>query len=260
MSVPVNFVFANIPSGYCFTTPAQYWTDIQALITGTVDGGVGFNYGSTTPSSENRGLPWIRTDAEATSNYIRTYTYSAAHGMWVSPHCIPPSDKRAILFTGAKAEIFTLDGGSGDDPTITAPTVITGSFWQILTAFEFKIPLGVGTGTTYDGATRSVAIGDTIGSEKVVLTEAQLPEHKHFIAANVDLADWSSAISASNYAAKSMTKEGSDEDYSLASTATAATVGKTSLTGEGDAHENMPPCVAVYFIGRTIRQYYTVAG
>lgn len=86
--------------------------------------------------------------------------------------------------------------------------------------------------------------GDTLaaygGSESHTLTEAQLAAHDHLMFAGVNGVNGVSP-SASNYVATNSSQSNGNNDYIMQGTATAATIGQTSTTGSGSAHNNVQP-------------------
>ena len=92
-------------------------------------------------------------------------------------------------------------------------------------------------------------IGNTGGEPENTLTEAQLPSHTHFIAANVKAATGtSSTLTNTTYFAAARGDGGTTENYSSAGVASSATVGLTSSVGEGSEFENRPPFFVVAYI------------
>jgi microcystin-dependent protein len=136
---------------------------------------------------------------------------------------------------------------------------------------------GMGGGTLSPIVNPSVSgnpnylLGSPFGTNQVVLSQAQLPNHTHantatavaaphsHFVANTDEVTTSTTLSATNYIAKKSTY--SSDDYNLAGTSTVATVGKTSnvtetitvtmtngAIGSGDAHTNIQPSIGCYYI------------
>lgn len=111
----------------------------------------------------------------------------------------------------------------------TSPSQIVGGTWTAIPA-----------GTFLCGAGSGYAALSTGGKASVALTTAQMPSHTH----NFDsLTRYD--ISSSGHAAV-----GSD-DYSEYGDKWHKNQYHTSSVGEGDAHENRPPYMAVYIWRRT---------
>lgn len=94
--------------------------------------------------------------------------------------------------------------------------------------------------------------GETGGAETVVLSTAQLPAHRHY---TINMAKAESGISPDyQHTVARYDREVSswpDTHYQLNATNNPANGGLTSSTGSGEAHENMPPYLAVYVWKRT---------
>lgn len=90
--------------------------------------------------------------------------------------------------------------------------------------------------------------GQTGGAEGQSLTTAQLASHSHFVV-NTD-ASTNSTPSVSNTQTVSTSNIHSnlDPNYSLNGTATAATVGVSSASGSGSAHNNVQPTIILNYI------------
>src|SRR5512139_1932713 len=235
MSVNVEFSLANFAPGYCWAGPQTFATDLIALLTGTIPGTFSsFNFGSTTPAPEDQDKPWIKTDVSG--NLEGVYTYN---GVWVRPHPVPYASNYVAMWKGSEADLWAFDGGDGTDPSTNPPTDTSGAMWVRDTDFDFRIPLGVGTSDTdYGGGATTVAVGGEGGEEKHVLTAAEMPAHSHGLAG---------AGLVTNQVG----------GYNVQGSGVAVNVVFPVSQGSDDAHENMPPYRAVYFIKRSARKYYT---
>ncbi len=81
-------------------------------------------------------------------------------------------------------------------------------------------------------------IGDVGGAKTHTLLTTEMPGHQHFVA-NVDSAP-DSPLAVGTVLART-DHNGGDLDYQLSGTSTAATVGQSSSTGGGAAHNNLQP-------------------
>lgn len=167
-------------AGYCPSSLQQFANDLfsGAQVTVLVNtGNFQFNYGSTTPSPENRIYPWLHVPSG------RWYTFQ--FGLWVSPMDGASREPsfRKMWFPAAgtpESNLWGLDGGDGTDPATNAPTAISGAAWQVDTVLSGRIPIGVGTVAGSDPAV-TLAVRDTDGDAQFTQTSAQVPPHKHIV-------------------------------------------------------------------------------
>jgi microcystin-dependent protein len=116
---------------------------------------------------------------------------------------------------------------------------------------DFRRRVPVGAGGTGSG-TLGAAVGDQGGAETHTITEAQLPAHKHFAFADVAASSATAAnVSSSTQGTRELNDGTSSSNFRIKATATAATVGLTSATGSGQAHNNMQPSLVVNYIIKT---------
>lgn len=231
MSTPVTNTMGTL-SASCYGSLQAFANDLVAQLSSVVPGSLSYVISDTAPGADDRDKLWVKTNSGAP---VRSYIWYG--GAWVWPHEIPASDARRVIFTGEAAAINTLDGG-----TAAAVTASSGPFWEIDEDLSGRFPLGVGT--LESG--KSVASGDTGGEEKVTLEAAELPPHTHDMTvkqyANHDSSTPNpEQLLAANIA---VTNASITPDVSI------------SGGGDGDAHNNMPPYVGVYFIKRTARIYH----
>lgn len=92
--------------------------------------------------------------------------------------------------------------------------------------------------------------GQTGGSEGQTLTEAQMAAHSHFVANTDSTTSAAPSLSNTQYVAVHNTQTGgsSSDSYDLHGTATVATVGLSSSTGSGSAHNNVQPTIILNYI------------
>lgn len=230
MSAPIIITTASVPEGYCPTSLRDAWSFLVSLLTATLQGTINlFNVGNTTPLPDDEDKPWL-PDAFSGSN-PPAFAYQFKGGDWIMPHPIPSG--AIMLYSGSPGSIATFDGGEAGTVTET-----TGPMWEIDTDMAGKFPLG--PGTLESGFV--VAVGDTGGTEKVALVEDNIPLFE--ISPTYALEDGANRSSVGLIA---------DDDRQATPTPNAVLeFGKDPP----DAHSNMPPWKARYFIRRTNRKYY----
>lgn len=112
-----------------------------------------------------------------------------------------------------------------------------------------RLIMGVGTGTDSNTDQLTVAGGDEGGVYNVTLTEAEIPEHEHFMfGGNVGSV---TSITGAVTVARTQNSTGNNQDYVLSSVSGDPENGSTSAFGGADAHTNVPPYIAVYLWRRT---------
>lgn len=171
----IRLIPPSFKPNYCPKTWQQLANDVISGTQATFlvqAGNFLYNYGSTTPSPENRIYPWLNTPTG------RWYTFQ--FGLWVSPHPIAPNSYLRQLWTGTNdgtpaTGIWAYDEGNGVSPLVVAPTQTTGPFWQVDSTFDARMPIGPGTtagGTviTTDGQNPATSSG---GSDQHTLTDAE---------------------------------------------------------------------------------------
>lgn len=234
------------PAGYCPTTEQQRANDIVDGITAYVDGTYTvWNYGNTEPTAENRGKPWLRLKGDGTLD--RVYIYY--NGQWVSPHVTPAGGSERRLWVGTTGELETYDGGQAG--TVGAAS---GPMWEVDTAFAGRMPLGVGT----TPSSVAIAVATNYGNDKVTITDANLPEHFHYVAKSTQ--QNSSSLSATQAVAYIGGGYG-NENYVLQGLDIASNipnVGQTSKAGTASPTtlDLLNPARGVYFIKRTARLFH----
>lgn len=102
--------------------------------------------------------------------------------------------------------------------------------------------------TGLSGGVDGDVLGAAGGSETHTLTEAQLAAHRHF--AIVNASNTGITLASTNSTARSRTS-GGDSNYALDGGASEATIGRTSSTGSGSAHNNVQPTIILNYIIKT---------
>ncbi len=123
------------------------------------------------------------------------------------------------------------------DATIDPNSLIGGTWTRIEGRFLFA-------------ADEDHAIGSTGGAETVTLTNAQMPSHRHFV---ITMSKGTVSPDHLHTVARSNIDDSIDEEYHyrLYGNSNEAGHGRSSATGGGQAHNNMPPYLTVYMWERT---------
>ncbi len=157
----------QLPEGFCPGGPSAEQQRFDAYMQraiGVLPGNFSvWNYGSDTPSVDNRGIPWHRINTDGSPD--RDYDFF--NGAWSSLHPVPPGV--ITMWMGDPTTIDTFDGGEAG--TVSAQT---GPMWEIVTTMAARVPIGVGalpSGT-------ALATGATGGEENHTLLVAEMPKHK----------------------------------------------------------------------------------
>lgn len=120
------------------------------------------------------------------------------------------------------------------------------SGWRIMDEMDDKFPIGTSVGGDY-------AVGDEIGENEVVLTEADMPSHKHegFTSFEGEHTHITFNSNDQNGSGKPTTGNSSREGVGFHRTASAGNhfhSFSTNLKGNNSPHENRPASIAIYFI------------
>jgi microcystin-dependent protein len=115
----------------------------------------------------------------------------------------------------------------------------------------FKVPdlrsrLPLGTGKTLSNSNQTYALGNTGGTEKVGLTQANLPPHTHPLAATTD--DGNQTSPAGCYLADTPDNVPTYIAYSATGAARVLAEGSITQTGGGQQHTNIMPSRGVTYI------------
>lgn len=226
----------TLPEGSCFENPQQVLNLFAAFMRVTIPGEFSaVNTGNTEPGVNDRDKPWIRKKADGSPDKV----FEFFGGQWVSRHTLLPG--HIVLYQGTLADLTTYDGG---DANPAGPA--SGPMWEECTDFRARFPLHPGTlasGTI-------VAEGDTGGEEKHTLTIPELPAHDH------DHPDGQNNCRVD----RSAGANGVAINMPSAPIVSDVESAWTDETGEGQAHNNMPPYIAAFYIRRTSRLFYLPTG
>jgi microcystin-dependent protein len=254
----------SLVPGYCFTTWQQLAIDLFTGAFGVIPSqvGLGYNVGQTVPSVDNQDKIWHRLTPEGALEG----TYSFAFGKWVRKYRVPPGpNDEHLIWGGTLADLYSYDGGDGNDPSVTPPTPVTGSFWEADTIYEARMPIGAGT---LPLSTTVISPGDLGGLELVSLSVAEMPPHTHTPIAVGQSGTPPNRIWGSGDGTKmGLVYPGSDDGLALPPGTAENPVNTTLSNTGGDLtttpiivkpHQNLPPYVTVTFAKRSIRAWVTV--
>lgn len=215
----------NVPDGVCPTTIQEVVNTVAAYVTGVLPGTYStFVLGNSTPAAADQNKPWIRTNVDDTFDKI--YTFSG--GQWTSPH--PDFVGKIVIWGGDIANIDTLDGGSAGVVTTT-----TGPFWEEVTAAIGRTVVHPDPGGTVLPVNKP-SVNGAFGEEQHTQTMDELVEHSHPIKI------WG---------------VGSGGGISIGDEPDTPATEATESVGGGQAFNVCQPSIALYYIRRTGRIYYT---
>ena len=250
MSIPVVFTTpGNLAANYCWTGSQQYLNDIVPLLNANISG-LQIIVSASAPGPADQDKLWARL----VGGYLEGI-YSFLGG-WYRPNPVPASGSARQIWTGTEADVWAYDGGDGTDPGSVTPTAVSGAMWQVDHAFDFKFPIGAGTnGTTYDSQPATVILPTgTGGAERVQLADKEVPFHDHNLGTT-------GGVPAATGLIVNCQNTGTNWGYT--NTGGNIYVYRTFSTYGGDPvdfhtwyHANMPPFLGVFFIRRTVRQFY----
>lgn len=193
-----------------------------------------FNFGNDQPAVEDRDKPWFRLNADGSPDKWWVWF----NGIWVNRHPIEASDLSLRLYRGDAASVDTYDGGSAG-----AITETSGPMWAIDSEMEGRSPIGVGH--IGGGTGTELALDQTFGEEKHTQTAAEMAAHTHDLSADKD-----------NFTA--FTTAGTNAMPVGSGYVTKAIAMQTA--GESTPANIVHPVLAMYYLKRTARVYYTLAG
>lgn len=231
LTLPVQF--SALASPYCFSTWQQALADFSAVQSVQFPGNfTTYNFGVTSPSPADRDKPWRRTDTNG--NPRGNWVFS--QGVWLMEHPLynPKTDivMRALMMLEVEtADIPALDGGEAGAVTDTS-----GPMWELVTEFAARMPIAAGTlpsGT-------ALAIGDTGGEEKHLLTLAESPSHDHgFVAGDNPIVGAATGT------------------FTIPTVAGAASRARNFESAGGDQpHNNLPPYFVIQVLRKSLRKYW----
>jgi hypothetical protein len=157
-------LFNGLGPSYCFTSWDQLGLDLsnaqKALL---ANGRTFYNIGPNKPAPEFEGYPWFRTTDG------RWYEFQ---GKWRSVNWRLTGEHHWEEFT-TEAAVWSWDGGDGDDPSVTPPTIVSGAMWQVDHAYDGRSPMSPGDipGLT---TAHTVLPATNDGLAEIILTPEQM--------------------------------------------------------------------------------------
>ena len=155
--------------------------------------------------------------------------------------CYGQNVSRTVTYSALFAAIGTTFGTGDGSTTFTLP-----DFRGRVAAG--KDDMGGTSANRLTGITGSVdgdVLGGSGGEEGHSLTSGENAAHQHFISSNDTSLTYSTPLSGSNTALRQIGNGSNTQEYVLGGGSTAATVGLTSSTGSGTAHNTVQPTMVV---------------
>lgn len=257
----------NLSDPECWTTPQALYDEMFAKGVAISPDITGILIQDAAPDPIYRGSKgWIATSGNVPIYPLNTVMiWHAVYGHWVARHPTPASAPVIQLYYGTAASIDTYDFGEAG---VAAPA--SGPFWKIKATLAGRAPVGVGIIPTSAPAASIVNPLDTSdslggsGEYKHVLVEAEgaLGSHKHPMGISNPVGDDAyfsyvgAPVATANYNAKYITG-GNGINIVAETTADLFTLPPNNGNGVVSAgHNNMQPYFGIYYIERTIREFY----
>ena len=198
-SLALYLAAGSVPSGTQLPSNAQALVAMVAQYVGIAGASNfnGLNYGNTTPTPANRGLPWFKTDAYG--NPLGFYSWNGA--AWVAIPTVVASGTTAarpatpssgqqywdttiqtlIIWNSSANNWTTASGSVGDIKEVDTPLLSTALTnnpgWQQHTTSSGCVIAGSDVNT--NGPATAHAQGTLIGEEAHTLSVAELASHTH---------------------------------------------------------------------------------
>lgn len=252
MSLTIFLDPGDVPDGTPLPGNAQALVNLISQYTGIsgTDGFNGINYGSDTPSPENRIYPWFKTDVDG--NPIGLYSWNGSAWTPIPTTVASGTTAERPLSPGTGALFFdttinveliwyggswhTASGSPGDTKFVTATTIAAALAanpgWAQYTAANGRVLVGSGSGS---GLTAR-AQGSTFGEENHTLSISEMPSHSHtteLANANADGNDYNIDQGLSGHNAPGPAGFSSPA---------------SSSTGADGAHNTMQPSIALFLL------------
>lgn len=254
MSTPVTLQPGTLPYD-CYPSDPQ--TLYEDIINGTIaeldQNFPGIYVGADEPPPEYQDRVWFRTTD------LQWYYYSNGH--WVRPHNTPAGGQERRIWVGAESDVWSYDGGSGDNPSVVVPILASGAMWEVDHNLDARFPIGAGTLPS----TTVVGVTGTGGEETHVLSETEggLGDHIHPIGKSSN----DVAQDDGYFPLGALKTVPAYSGFGIHGDSAAIALPQTTAdmftlkAGDGagvtsSGHNNMPPYYGVFFIKRTNRTLY----
>ncbi len=255
----------QIPSGFCPSDYQSMWNMFaQHGFVSIVDSVSQLIVSATKPTDTTKA--WLQLDS--LGRPVRLYWF--AQGAWLSLH--PQVPGSTMIWTTALPDFTTFDGGDAN-----ALSALSGPMWEEVVALRAKFPVGVGTWPAPPAGTgASLAVGDTGGEQLHVLTAAEGVDlnHIHTVGrAGAPLGSGTHPDAQDGfYLTGTSLKTGSAHEIQ-GNNGGGGTSNVEDLTGDWfvtsgvntpvgftvAGHNTLPPYVAVYYLRRTQRTFYSIS-
>lgn len=187
--LPVQIIAPTFPDGYCPADSQQFANDLlsgaQLSSSVTLDTVVR----SVSAPSDHTKL-WFKLDgAGVPYQYppLPLYSWEPSLGVWVARHPFAPG-KHLWEIVASEAAIWSLDGGSGADPSTTPPTATTGAFWKIEPLLAGRSPMSPGA-IAQSNPAKTLGYAEAFGEGAHLQMEPEVGPHDHSLAAGASITD-----------------------------------------------------------------------
>lgn len=236
IGVPLNI--GQLPYACYPSDPQTFYQDMFNRARALYPSITGVIISASAPAASDSDKLWIKTTGGAPVGHFVRF-----NAQWVWPHEVPASGQERRLWVGNLTDLDTYDGGSSG-----AVADAVGPFWTRDLAFNDRLLVGVGPTLAPVEATN---YGDADAS--ILITEAQLPAHRHFMFSTVDGVS-QGFPTPTNYCSRR--GDGyAEDDYVTQGVGGDASIALTSAVGAGAPVNILNPCRALYIIQRTARIY-----
>ena len=234
----------QLPVGFCPNTYQDMLNGYSSVQTVTFPNTfAGVTVSASKPADTEQA--WLQLDT--IGRPTRLYYFS--QGAWLSQH--PSVPGMIQIWVNALPDFTTFDGGDAN-----ALSAISGPMWQVAvdastTPITARFPIAVGTLPSL----LALAVGDKGGEENHSLTLAESAPHSHTVPIYKDGMNIPDFVTGHGVV---LGESGTRPGGLPLSTLPTDTQGGTGSPAVVSPHNTMPPYIAVYFLQRTSRLFYSV--